>query len=289
MCTFRPGELWPRIQQVTHAARASHHLFSIPTESQVIDDAGMKFLIRIVTALGQKQKPCAGQGAPAGNPFLPYDPQLFVANVSEAHVALLNKYMVVDHHLLIVTREFQRQEDPLLAADFDALARCMWEYPSVAFYNSGTLAGASQPHRHLQLVPLPLDRQMSELPIEAKMQLDSAPCERVLRARELPFGHCWWKFSADSAASAAVFADACERAYAALVSSVGWSQVTSDTPYNLQVTRKWMMLVPRRAECFGEISLNGLAFLGALLVRSPSQLRQLITAGPMSALVATAS
>ena len=51
----------------------------------------------------------------------------------------------------------------------------------------------------------------------------------------------------------------------------------------------WMMLVPRRAECFGEISLNGLAFLGALLVRSPSQLRQLITAGPMSALVATAS
>jgi hypothetical protein len=37
--------------------------------------------------------------------------------------------------------------------------------------------------------------------------------------------------------------------------------------YNLLLTRQWMLLVPRRHECFAGISLNALAFAGALLTR----------------------
>ena len=57
-------------------------------------------------------------------------------------------------------------------------------------------------------------------------------------------------------------------------------------PYNLLVTARWMLVIPRSHECFGEISLNSLAFLGALLVQDNSQLEQLRQAGPFAALSA---
>ncbi|NIO40609.1 MAG: phosphorylase, partial [Burkholderiales bacterium] len=40
----------------------------------------------------------------AMNPFLPYGKDLFVSDISETHLALLNKFNVIDYHLLIVTR-----------------------------------------------------------------------------------------------------------------------------------------------------------------------------------------
>ena len=90
------------------------------------------------------------------NPFLPYEPDLYVADVSPTHVCILNKYNVVDLHLLIITRAFEHQESRLRLPDFQALWRCLVEYDSLGFYNSGHLSGASQPHKHLQVVPLPL-------------------------------------------------------------------------------------------------------------------------------------
>ena len=55
-------------------------------------------------------------------------------------------------------------------------------------------------------------------------------------------------------------------------------------PYNLLVTKRWMLLVPRLRECFGEISLNSLAFIGAMLVQDALQLEQVREAGPFTAL-----
>jgi sulfate adenylyltransferase (ADP) / ATP adenylyltransferase len=43
-----------------------------------------------------------------------------VAHLSPTHVCLLNKFNVVAHHVLVVTREFEQQTSPLNAADFDA-------------------------------------------------------------------------------------------------------------------------------------------------------------------------
>jgi ATP adenylyltransferase len=55
-------------------------------------------------------------------------------------------------------------------------------------------------------------------------------------------------------------------------------------PYNLLVTDRWMMLVPRTRETFESISLNALAFAGALLVRNRQELDMLVDCGPMHAL-----
>lgn len=92
------------------------------------------------------------------NPFLPYEEDLWVAHLSESHTMLLNKYNVVDHHALVVTRAFESQEDPLNARDLDAVLRAVSCYPTgaLAYYNCGPVSGRSQPHKHLQVVPLPM-------------------------------------------------------------------------------------------------------------------------------------
>jgi ATP adenylyltransferase len=286
MNPFRPGQLWRQVQCTTAEALGSGHLLPIRTTNRIVPDAGLDFLIRVVDALARKPAPAPG-GAPS-NPFLPYDPHLFVADVSATHVALLNKFMVVDHHLLLITRDFQHQETPLQPADFHALARCLAEYDSVGFYNAGKTSGASQPHRHLQLIPLPLDERLPGLAIERPLQPAAARAECVLRSGALPFAHRWWKFSPRATSSIETYAAACQQAYQSLVAAIGWTEVSPGTPYNLLVTRQWMMLVPRREECFAGISLNSLAFLGAMLVRDETQLEQLVAAGPMHALIATA-
>ena len=63
---------------------------------------------------------CRDKQAEVKNPFLPYEEDLFVADLSDAHLLLLNKYNVVAHHLLVVTRRFEPQSDLLNSADLDA-------------------------------------------------------------------------------------------------------------------------------------------------------------------------
>jgi ATP adenylyltransferase len=55
-------------------------------------------------------------------------------------------------------------------------------------------------------------------------------------------------------------------------------------PYNLLLTRDWMLLVPRRAAKWRGVSINALGFAGALLAKNEKQLQRLRDAGPLTAL-----
>jgi ATP adenylyltransferase/5',5'''-P-1,P-4-tetraphosphate phosphorylase II len=63
----------------------------------------------------QQQKPAAVR-----NPFLPYEEELWVEHLSDTHTLLLNKFNVVPHHVLVVTRQFESQQDPLNSRDLAA-------------------------------------------------------------------------------------------------------------------------------------------------------------------------
>ena len=54
------------------------------------------------------------------NPFLPYEEDLWVGHLSDSHTLLLNKFNVVPHHVLVVTRQFESQQDPLNSKDLAA-------------------------------------------------------------------------------------------------------------------------------------------------------------------------
>lgn len=293
---FATGSLAESVATVTARALASGALLPIATGSEFVEDNGVRFFVRVLANLQRKsdQRAKEEQSAAAGrpfNPFLPYEQALFVAAVSKTHVAILNKFNVVDRHLLIVTREFEQQRALLTVRDFEALWRCMGEYPSFGFYNGGPEAGASQTHKHLQLVPLPLAPQGPAIPIApllARVPGDGG-CGTI---PGFDFIHAFARLDA-AADDRAAAREASER-YATMLAQVGMnppSGVGADLqsgPYNLLATREWLLLVPRAREFFDGISVNALGFAGALLVRNDGQLRALRAAGPLTVLRETA-
>jgi len=288
---FYSGTLRRLLAEATARAKKNGALEPIQTECRYQDDAGIRFLVRVVQRSSRKPQPNPGNygDLAATNPFLPYDPRLYVADALPTHVCVLNKYNVVDGHLLIITREFEHQEWMLTEADFEALWRCLAEFDSLGFYNSGVVAGASQPHKHLQIVPVPLDHSGPAVPIESILRAQSVPSGEITEIGALGFSHgiVFWRGdpSADPRAAAAVSV----RMYEEMLVRMGRRASADalpriDNAYNLLVTRQWMLFVPREHECFHGISLNALAFAGALLVHSEDQFQMLHQAGPMAAL-----
>src|SRR5512139_3192564 len=104
---LKPAALWPALLEATAHARDRQAILSIPTQPEVVEQNGVAFQVRVIRALAKKEEGKAAQ--PNANPFLTYDYNLFVAELSPTHVALMNKFNVVDHHLLMVTRAFEDQ------------------------------------------------------------------------------------------------------------------------------------------------------------------------------------
>lgn len=263
---FERGTLWSSLVERTANALASGALVPIRTEVEVIEHEGVPFLVRVVSNLERKAKAVQppSDGKPPKNPFIPpYEEDLFVSLVPPAHACLINKFNVFDHHALIITQAYEEQDSLLTAADFEALLTCMAEFDGLAFYNGGRIAGASQPHKHLQLVPVPLAAGRLRTPMD----------EAIARGR-LPFRHALGPPLQDPAQAHALYGD--------LLRAVGCEK--AGTPYNLLATRQWTLVVPRTHEAFESISLNSLAFAGSLLVKNREQLERVRAVGPMTLL-----
>ncbi|MEM8505412.1 MAG: DUF4922 domain-containing protein [Cyanobacteria bacterium P01_D01_bin.1] len=283
--SWEAGSLWQKLEAQTRHGLDTGALQSIETELEYVEEGGVRFLVRVLANLSRKEKARKQQGktTPA-NPFLPYEQDLYVTDVSQTHLCLLNKFNVVDHHFLIVTRVFEPQENWLTLADFEALVRCLREVDGLGFFNGGQVAGASQPHKHLQVVPL-IDM---ELPIEtviAQVQKETS----VWRSPLLPFEHATTSLeSIDTTNNYNKTAQYYLDHYQKLLSAVGihsgdW-EGKQTAAYNLLCTRKWMMVVPRSQEKFLDISVNSLGFAGSLLVKNKEKLEQLKQLGPMKLL-----
>jgi sulfate adenylyltransferase (ADP) / ATP adenylyltransferase len=299
---LQPGTLWPAILRQTEHALRRGALRPIETIQTLLEERGIRFLVHQVSSLARKEETRQARkvevdACSAVNPFLPYDSDLFVADLSDTHVALLNKFNVIDHHLLIVTRRFKPQDALLEFADFVALAACMAEFDGIGFYNGGAESGASQRHRHLQIVPLPLGESGAPLPLGesgAPLRIESVfrpggmegPIGTV---PDLPFLHAFARLKLAPASSwhAAHAAFDC---YHALLEATGLraievnGELHQSAPYNLLVTRQWMVLVPRHSECVEGISVNALGFAGSLFVRDAAQMEVIKRLGPMSVL-----
>jgi ATP adenylyltransferase len=281
---LRPGTLWAKTIETTAEALRSGVLRPIHTENEIVSDGGVDFLVRKVSSLMRKQ-----EAKKKPNPFLPYEEGMFVADISPTHLCLLNKFNVIAHHLLIVTRHFEDQDMLLTRGDFEALCLCMGEFDGLAFYNGGEVAGASERHKHMQMIPLPMARTGPGVPIESVFA-HTGFANRPGRVSGLPFTHAFARIdnrSGDPAQSA-------HGLYREMLDSVGLNRtdirgdVAQSGPYNLLFTTRWMLLVPRAVECFASISINALGFAGALLAKNDRQMGVLKARGPMAVLKHTA-
>ena len=288
------GTLAERLKQQTKYALYCGALQPIPTEYEFVEQDNIRFVVRILSNLSGKEQArkqqekniiVTGQDF---NPFLPYEKDLFVADISTTHLCLLNKYNVVDYHLLIVTREFEEQESLLNLQDFQALGSCMGEFEGLAFYNSGKIAGASQRHRHLQVVPLPMVPDGKKIPIDRAIATAKFN-NGIGITSQFPFRHAiakldvaWVHSPVESAAEILEF-------YLTLLKAVGIESRDGmngkqSGHYNLLVTGEWMLVVPRSYEYFQSISVNSLGFAGALLVKNQEQMNIIKEQKPLTIL-----
>ncbi len=281
------GTLWKKTLERTEQALRADALLPIHTESLFMKDGGVDFQVRIVSNIARKSE------EKKANPFLPYEEDMFVADVSETHVCLLNKFNVIEHHLLIVTRAFEEQDTLLTLKDFEAIQTCMNEFEGLVFYNGGVVAGASQQHKHLQMIPLPMAEKGPKVPVEPlfvhtriKGNLGVVP--------RLPFVHSFTRLDMEPAKDISKAAEMLFKLYRDMLQDVGLNhshepEVSKQSaPYNLLLTREWMLLVPRSEEFYGSFSINALGFAGALLVQNEQQMQMLKESGGMAVLRHTA-
>lgn len=274
------GPLLPRVQAATGRALASGALGPIGTSEELLHDGGYAFRLRTVASLAHKQA-AQTQARAAGfehNPFLPpFEEGLHVGAVPPAHVGLLNKFPVLDDHLLVVTDGFRPQEGALEVTDCEALLRILGAGAGLVFYNGGETAGASQPHRHLQWVPL-AGRPPLEAAVGAGEVLPFPVACEMLRP-------AWLDQPAAGAAGL-------HRCYIRLLAAIGCNRGMEcpdrPAPYNLLATRDRVWAIPRTRGSSAGVAINALGYAGWMLAADDTQAEAVRARGPMALLAAAA-
>jgi ATP adenylyltransferase len=217
---------------------------------------------------------------PKPNPFLPWDQPLEVDRFGGSHVLLLNKYPVQANHLLVITQQWQPQGGWIATEDWAAVARVGADFGGLWFFNSGATAGASQPHRHLQVLP----RQAGE---------SSCPLAPLLRSQLAGAAPPWpWAYRLSPRWDAAGGRDLPEL-YRRHALALGLGSPAAEAmprhPYNLLVDDDWFLGVRRVREHGAGFSVNGLGFAGYLLSTERSDRDWLERQGGWALLAAVAA
>lgn len=247
-------------KQVAHRALMQGDLHPLRTQLITTEEQGLSYVLRIADNLVKKQAKPLKNGLPV-NPFLPYETSLFVADLSDTHVCILNKFNVLATHLLLITRAYESQDKLLTLADFDALLGVVAENGGLGFFNGGKKAGASQHHKHLQWLPIDEERYQNFPLLDPLHQALAFP--HYCRQMSTLAPKAWYQ------------------AYQSLLQLSGWQPGRA---YNLLLTRDWLLLVPRCHEKANGISINSLGFVGSFFVHHQEQASQLLAHGLMRSL-----
>lgn len=235
------------MRDMTKRALEAGVLGPIDTHYESVTDGNVSLRVARITNLERKKK----ARFRAGNPFLNPEEELLLPMTLPLHHVLLNKFPVMADHALIVTKEFASQAEPLSLDDFRAMVDVRraseGQEEWLFFYNHGPLSGQSQPHKHIQIIPYP---------IEGASRLEDVYNGKS-NAEALAFQHFW------SACEAPAYLDA--EALYALYKDLLLHATRMSASNNFLMTRERMLIVPRSAEVTEGISMNSLAFAFALL------------------------
>lgn len=273
---MRAERYWRQAREVSEQALAGGAL--VPLATRVDPLPGCEpFVVRQLLSRPPRFLRDAG---PRPNPFLPWDRPLQVALLGAEHVLLLNKYPVQACHLLVITSGWRPQSGWLEASDWAAVAAVAADTGGLWFFNSSATAGASQPHRHLQLLPRREGEPSCPLAPALTGQLregaDPWPWAYRLSRRRDPRG---------GSDLAPLYAEHCR--------ALGLGEPGRDPaprhPYNLLFDDAWFLTVRRIREHCAGFSINGLGFAGYLLSTEGSDRDWLRRHGPWTLLAEVAA
>ncbi|KAG6001284.1 hypothetical protein E4U21_004521 [Claviceps maximensis] len=342
-----PAHLRELVKTAFAKALAGEHLYHFATQVTLVNVGAIQFQLRFSPALANKPKPkpkpspqkaesdVPAEKSTAFNPFAHPPPSLLIADVGPSHYLVLNKFAVVPEHFILATRGFKPQNHVLESADLEATVSCLEAYAPLrqrqqqqqkqkhdgradsdedddddglfAFFNSGEHSGASQPHRHVQFLPVEqmrrgLEHQPGEClgsqggkasrwsPLAGQGRVMEKEMPFVVFSEELRPG----MLASDVyAAYLRLYREGCQAVRRATKGQregghhagdghENGDHVPGEGPalisYNLAMTRKRMVLCPRLAEGgpvldsegheVGRLALNGTVLAGTALVKN---------------------
>jgi len=286
--------------QITNAT-SSGALISVRTDEHEVPVQDLpSFMLRLFIPLDYRQRPRdtihteSVDKSRAASPFMCPEPDLLVSSALPHHNVILNKFPVISPHLLLCTKQYHDQREHLTEDDCAALeAVAAAAYGAgdgpLCFYNCGENSGASQGHKHVQLVPRASNKAGTPYFLDALITRASASERSSGHLERFDFEHRFVML--DRSRSGQLYAE-----YKRLLTALHLdSKDSQHLSYNLLCTKDWLFIVPRRQECWSEVlptdppctfktSVNSLGFAGSILVRDEAAFNYLRSVGPLPVL-----
>jgi len=271
--------LWDIIKRKSKVAIENGSLISYKVNKSYIEQNNIKFWLHIRERTEEKkEKPNTyiNNSSPK-DPFLPpYDPDLHIEwPIDERYALLLNKFRVLKDHLLIVTKEFFHQSQPLAEDDLFILHQIMVDCgDALGFYNCGLNSGSSQTHRHMQVVPLKKFENgfLDIISLNCIGKTEAFRCEAFL------FDHIIYPLSSQQHEKEILYS-----IYNQCLEEKVRNR-DNEMCHSLIYTTTWMMVVPRSKDEVEQISINSLGFTGCFYLSRSEFLKKLEEVGCMNIL-----
>ncbi|KAK4057618.1 bifunctional AP-4-A phosphorylase/ADP sulfurylase [Microbotryomycetes sp. JL221] len=311
--------LGPKIKSAYKSALENNHVLF--TDSEVIEadendiparDLRRRHPLQKKPTLADSNKDSNDQRRPTESkpdPFSPPYPEgMFVTEdsvyedeedtIGEKFVVLLNKFCVTPRHFLIVTKDFAPQTSPLtpleLVATYSILKQLGSKEKHLAFFNCGPLSGASQPHKHLQFIPL----SNGVAPFDAFIDTHKPENPKDPFQLPLPYANFTMLLAPSSDENLSLYfssvflplLDLMIEHLRRLAHHDNDQRISlSSLSYNVIMTTSYIHVVPRTREEFilesgDKVSVNSLGFAGMLLVKSQETLNAVKEIGVLKVL-----
>ncbi|KAJ4409650.1 bifunctional AP-4-A phosphorylase/ADP sulfurylase [Didymella pomorum] len=281
-----------------------------------------QFQLRFCPSLTKKPIPKLEKPTPTPKKhFDPFDnpsPDLHITDIptnAPTHLLVLNKFPIIVGHFILATKTNKHQTHILEQDDLETTYACLkaWSQDQggdgkqrrlFAFFNSGDHSGASQPHRHLQFLPVENMRDhedANEWDLLIDLILKGEQCTREQCAgtascvldSNIPFAHFGRRFDGEPTGEqlASIYNELYGLAKDAVDGFIAKNHNEfalhptegGDSPisYNLAMTTEGMVVLPRRSEGtmlkrpdgseIGFVAINGTTLGGTMLVKDQEE------------------
>ncbi|KEF53446.1 uncharacterized protein A1O9_10421 [Exophiala aquamarina CBS 119918] len=250
---------WTRFDHMVSTGKITYGA----TAGETLEDEGFKFELRLAPAL--QKKPITKADAPerkkptGKNPFLDPNPDEILSSVGKYHTLLLNIYAFYRPSVLLITKDFIPQDDPLDNRDLIAAWAVLQNFSREQYfmiYNCGYNSGSSQGHKHMQLWPYPNEKELGFELFPKKAQSETVVSKDI---PTVPLKHFVLRLPPHANAAAVI--DAHRR----LLQEVRQiqQQAGSGPAHNVIITKDWICLIPRRHSGFERgVGINSAGVLG---------------------------
>ena len=240
---------------------------------------------------------------PQKDPFVPpFENGAFIGEVTDTHHLMFNKFSVCERHVIIITKDFEKQIDPLNIDDFKATGIVMASMNAFMFFNSGYNSGASIMHKHMQVIPyesMQADGLNIFVPVEEAalnyLKTTKVASDTFTIPQFAKFKHIFHKIDQtliescnESEDGADELSEYLEQAYWNCLKILENEEHNIEQSYSLLVFKNFMFIALRRVEAVKEgnktVTVNSLGFAGTHAVKREDDLELIHKYSPLGIL-----